>query len=438
VPAVQGARTRRRKRVRQAFVVTPARCGSTLLRYLLDGHPDIVSPPETNLSALLQHLVDIWRQTDLALGIAQPTPGGAPPPPSDKVCRRARKAVDEIMVSFADAAGASVYCDKSLTTIEHLATVVRCYPDAPLIFLYRYPLDMIASGMEASRWGFNAFGFAPYVTAVPGNFLAGLANYWIDKVSKMLEFERTFEGASAHIYYELLCDDPATTLAGLFDLLEVPSDEGAIERAFSSDHGRGPGDYKIDYTGSISVDSIGRGASLPEHLAPQQVERIDELLAELDYPDLAAAWRGDLGSLLGLKHARKPVADGRAIAQSIVELFSRRPPSELVEAHRHTLPFELVITRTGQGEPGRVLIDSDACAAVLNGAGQPAPERPRVRCASDVLLRVAAGEVKFGNAVRDGEIRIEPGTVDEPAESERRPHEVLATLAALIRAQSQR
>lgn len=432
----RGVASRGRRRVRPAFVVTPARCGSTLLRYLLDGHPDIVSPPETNLSALIQHLVDIWRQTDIALGVAEPTAGGAPPPPSDAVCRRARKAVDEIMVSFADAAGASLYCDKSLTTVDHLATVSRCYPDAPLIFLYRYPLDMIASGMEASRWGFNAFGFVPYVTAMPGNFVAGLANYWIEKVSKMLEFERTFEGPHARIYYELMCDDPASTLAGLFDMLGVRSDDEVIERAFTSDHGRGPGDYKIDFTGAISVDSIGRGASLPEHLVPQQVERINELLAELDYPDLAAAWRGDLGALLGLKHAPKPAADGQAIAQSIVELFSKRPPSELLESHRHTLPFELVIARTGQGEPGRVLIDPDASASVLNGASPEAADRPRVRCAGDVVLRVAAGEVKFGNAVRDGEIRIEAGSVDEPEESERRPHDVLATLAALIRAQA--
>src|SRR5205085_8635950 len=129
-------------------------------------------------------------------------------------------------------------------------------------------------------------------------------------------------------------------LAGLFEVLEVTQDDGVIERAFASDHGRGPGDYKIDYTGAISVDSIGRGAALPEHLAPQQVERINELLAQLDYPELAAAWRGDLGSLLGLKHARKPTVDGRQIAQSIVELFSKRQDGEFVEAHRPTLPFE--------------------------------------------------------------------------------------------------
>jgi hypothetical protein len=34
------------------FVVTLARSGSTLLRYLLDAHPEITAPPELNLSAL--------------------------------------------------------------------------------------------------------------------------------------------------------------------------------------------------------------------------------------------------------------------------------------------------------------------------------------------------------------------------------------------------
>jgi hypothetical protein len=87
-----------------------------------------------------------------------------------------------------------------------------------------------------------------------------------------------------------------------------------------------------------------------------------------------------------------------------------------------------------------VLIDDDATATVLNGAG-PDSNRLEVRCAGDVVLRVAAGEVKFGNAVRDGEIRVERDNAhgqegDERERIGRRPHEVLATLAALIRAQS--
>jgi hypothetical protein len=413
-----------------------ARSGSTLLRYLLDSHPEIVSPPELNLSLLLQHLVEVWGHTDVALGVAAMTNGGPLPPVSKEVCRRARKPIDELMASCANAAGASLYCDKSLTTIDHLATVTRCYPEAPLIFLYRYPLDMIASGLEASRWGFNAFGFAPYVTATPGNFVAGLANYWIDKVSKMLEFERGFHGPGARIYYELLCDDPADTLTCLFEFLGVTSDPAVIDRAFASEHGRGPGDYKIDFTGAISVDSIGRGSALPEHMNPQQISRINELLAELDYPELEAAWRGDLASLVGLKNARNNAIDSQQIARSIVELLSTPRRRDFGEPHRSVLPIELVITRAGPGDPARVLIDCDTSAKLLDGKSQNGDEpRPRIRCLGDVVLRVAAGDVKFGNAVRDGEIRVERENAEEE-ESERRPDRVLASLSALIRAHS--
>jgi hypothetical protein len=419
--------------VGQAFVVSPARSGSTLLRYLLDSHPDVVSPPELNLSALLQHLVEVWRHTDAALGEGPLHHGSSPPPIAPEVRRRARKAVDEIMVSCARAAGASVYCDKSLTTVDHLSTVSQCYPKAPLIFLYRYPLDMIASGLEASRWGFNAYGFVPYVTATPGNFVAGLGNYWADKTSKMLEFERSFEGPSARIYYELLCDDPLGTMEGLFEVLKVPSDQAVVERVFSADHGRGPGDYKIDYTGSISTDSIGRGSNLPEHLSAEQVAHINQLVAELDYPELGAAWRGDLSALIGLKGSKKRPPDGAEIATSIARLLSGPCRGPFNEAYRHAFPFELIIARAGQGDPGRVLIDSEVSAAVMNGQSAGTEAQTRVRCLGDILLKVAAGEATFGNAVRDGEIRVENDGTEQDS-SERNPHEVLAALAALVRA----
>jgi hypothetical protein len=370
----------------------------------------------------------------MALGAAPTRDSADAIPIPAEVRRRARKPVDEIMASCARSAGASLYCDKSLTTIDHLATVSQCYPKAPLVFLYRYPLDMIASGLEASRWGFNAFGFAPYVTATPGNFVAGLANYWVDKVSKMLQFERGFSGPSARIYYELLCDDPLATMSGLFEFLGVPTDEAVIDRAFAADHGRGPGDYKINYTGSISVDSIGRGSRLPEHLSVEQISQVNELLAELDYPELGAAWRGDLGSLIGLKGSDQRVAAGHEIAASIAQLLSGPCRSKFNDAYRDAFPFELVIARVGQGDPGRVLIESEAAAAVLNGQNSGTETRPRVRCLGDILLKVATGEATFGDAVRDGEIRIEVVDGAEEATSERKPQEVLAALAAVIRA----
>jgi hypothetical protein len=432
---------RRRRAVRPVFVVTPARCGSTLLRYLLDSHPDITSPPELNLSGLLVHLVEVWTNMNATITAQHGDPmtaaaNGAGPAAqivSPDVRKRARKAVDEIMVTAANAAGASVYCDKSLTTVDHLGVVSQCYPNAALVFLYRYPLDMIASGLEASRWGFSAFGFAPFVAANPGNFVAALGNYWIDRVSKMVEFERTCELAHARLYYELLCDDPTGTLEQLFEFLGVQADHTVIDRVFRSDHGVGPGDYKIDYTGSIATGSIGRGSTLPENLAAHQVTRIDELLAELDYPALDAGRRGELGALLGLKRTAAPYEDVAEIAAAIVRRLADARADALGEAHRGALPISIVI-RAGGGRHSVVLVDELGGASIVEDEGGGAGGH-RVRCSGDVLLRVADGEITFARAVHENLIRIEiaGGANDERPQ---RPDRILRALAALIRADS--
>lgn len=406
----------------------------------MDSHPDVTSPPELNLSALLEHLVDTWRQTHFALGRDSEDDSAAPATVLTPAVRKhARKAVDEIMVTAANAAGASLYCDKSLTTVDHLATVCQCYPRASLIFLYRYPLDMIASGLEASKWGFNAFGFAPFIMANPGNFVAALANYWIDKVSKMVEFERRCELAHARIYYELLCDDPAATLAQLFEFLDLPADDEVIARAFDSEHGRGPGDYKIDYSGSIATASIGRGSTLPELMGPDQVKRIDELLSELDYPALEAGRRGDLGALLGLKLAAQPTGDATEVARALVGRLAQRPGLQLSEMHRQNLPIKLVI-RAGAGEHPVVLLGADGSARVVeaDGSGETAGDQPengpvpRVRCLGDVLVRVADGQAAFVDAVHQNLISVEVNQGDEQRPG-MRPNRVLATVAAVLR-----
>jgi hypothetical protein len=419
----------RRRSVRPVFVVTPARSGSTLLRYLLDSHPEVVSPPELNLSDLLQHLVNVWTSLTAAADVDARN-GAVPTSIAPDVAKRARKAVDEIMVTAANKAGASVYCDKSLTTVDHLSTISQCYPRATLIFLYRYPLDMIASGLEASRWGFNAFGFGPFLAANPGNLVAALANYWIDRATKMVTFERTCELGHARLYYELLCDDPRGTLEQVFEFLDLPADELVIERVFQTQHGIGPGDYKIDFSGRIAVDSIGRGATLPELMSEAQVARINELLAELDYPDLASGRRGDLAALLGLKRPGAGDPPGRKIAAELVRRLAARPHDSVPAQHLEALPMRVAI-RDAHGERNVVLIGKDGRGEVSE-RGEENDSIPGVRCIGDVLLRVADREITFARAVHENLIRVEvdhgPGE-DRPG----RPHQLLAALAALTR-----
>ncbi|MGO9197221.1 MAG: sulfotransferase [Acidimicrobiales bacterium] len=445
IAATAGARSKtqppargRRRKVRPVFIVSLARSGSTLLRYLLDSHPDVVSPPELNLSAILQHVVEVWNRTNEAMG--EPSePAEQPSALSPDVTKRARKVVDEIMVNCANTVGASVYVDKSLTTVDHLPVVSQCYPDAAYIFLYRYPLDLIASGIEASRWGFNAYGFAPYLGAAPGNFVAGLGNYWIDRTSKMLEFERTCQVPHARVYYELLCDEPGQTLSDILEFLELSPDGSIISRTFTSDHGRGPGDYKIDYTESIRADSIGRGSTLPRMLAQNQIQRMNEMLAELDYPSVEAGWRGDLGALLGLSSTERVGVDNEEIARSLEKIFANRIAALGDSAGPGLCSLDVVVgggrgtdkvvsIRAGEG----VGVTDDTPSEPDTPTGPDTSQRLRARSVGDVLLRVAAGEINLAQAVHDGTVSVETNS-QVPRESRREVRDVMAALKLLLK-----
>jgi hypothetical protein len=431
-----GTSRARRPRLKHVFIVSLARSGSTLLRYLLDAHPQIMCPAELNLSALLLHAASTWHRAHEGLGRTDPgtddtdTPAGTLSPDA---LRWATKTVSEIMADLARTAGASVFVDKSLTTVDQLPVVASCYPRATYVFLYRYPLDMIASGIEASRWGFNSFGFAPYIGAAPGNFVSGLGNYWIDKVSRMLEFERTCEVAHARIYYELMCDDPVTMMSDLLALLGLPYLDGMVDRAFESDHAMGPGDYKIDFTRSVGTSSVGRGATLPELLRPEQVQRMDELLAELDYPSLEAARRGNLPALLGLKAGASASAAGAA---DLSRQLAERLTAGLADRRRQkkAIPpgFDLVI-RDDAGEERVVRVDRDSGVTVVGALdpGDGNAARPRVLCHGDALLKVAAGERNLAQVLHDGLVRIDR---DEARGRPRASRDMLSGLDSLLRA----
>ena len=104
----------------------------------------------------------------------------------------------------------------------------------------------------------------------------------------------------------------------------LEADATMVERTFGAEHGRGPGDYKIDFTGSVRSEGIGHGSALPRLMLPDQITRIDQLLAELDYPTIEAARRGDLGALLGLQRKPPEDLDGHVgeVTRRLVEVLS--------------------------------------------------------------------------------------------------------------------
>jgi hypothetical protein len=272
------------------FVLCNGRSGSTLLRFLLDAHPELACPPETNLPGLCVQLATVWSLIEGAPLSANR--GDEPPEIPEAAIAGVRETMDRMVGSYLARRRKKRYCDKSLGTARYAELLRRVYPEARFICMYRHPMDVIASGMEACPWGLNGYGFDPYIAATPGNAVMALANFWTDNVRVTLAVEERFSGVCFRLRYEDLVADPEGTAAALFDFLGVAVVPDISRACFSAERERfGPADYKIWYTSHISGESVGRGWSVPTGMiAPQLLGVMNELAGQLGYLAVDDAW----------------------------------------------------------------------------------------------------------------------------------------------------
>jgi hypothetical protein len=272
------------------FVLCNARSGSTLLRFLLDAHPDLACPPETNLPGLCAQLATVWSLIEGAP--LSPNRGDEPPEVPEAAIAGVRETVNRMVGSYLERRGKRRYCDKSLGTARFAELLLRVYPEAKFVCTYRHPMDMISSGMEACPWGLTGYGFEPYIAATPGNVVHALANYWTDHTAAIAEVEERFPERCYRLRYEDLVNEPESTAAALFAFLEVAGVPRITDMCFSAERERfGPADYKIWSTSRIGSGSVGRGWSIPTGMiAPPVLATVNELAEKLGYRPVDSQW----------------------------------------------------------------------------------------------------------------------------------------------------
>jgi hypothetical protein len=272
------------------FVLCAARTGSTLLRFLLDAHPELACPPETDVPELCKHLA---KTGGLLTGMpVQPGRDGqlAALPPA--VATGIRGVVGQLVGQHLARRGKRVFCDKSLFTARHAEMMLQVFPGARFLCLYRHPMDMVASGIEACPWGLKGFGFDPYVAGSPGSDVLALARYWADHAAEIRAVEERHGQRCHRVRYEDLVTDPEAVAAGIFGFIGVQPSPGISARCFGPERERmGPGDYKIWHTSRITADSVGRGWSIPAEQIDEPVRaRINDLADALGYLRIDEKW----------------------------------------------------------------------------------------------------------------------------------------------------
>ena len=413
------------------FVMCEARTGSTLLRFLLDAHPDVACPAETNLPAICHELVSVWSLVTGHPAPDQRPPGQLPVLPGE-VLGGLRASADLMISTHLERVGKTWFCDKSLGNAPHAKLLLQLYPRTKFVCLYRHPMDVIASALEACPWGLTGYGFDPYIAASPGNSVLALARFWLERTALIMSVEEDFPDRCLRVRYEDLVDEPDQVMSEVFARLGMPPAPDIMARySHSEPEDLGAGDYKIWHTGKITGDSVGRGWTVPAYLiAPPIIDAINELSERLGYlPVDPEAWGVGspppdvrLPASTGAMTSWVPRPPGPSCGESALVAGALRDRiaaglSELAltaagQGMTTADAFRLVVfpDQSRQGTPALLAVDLSAGAAEIIDPPAAGPQQPlsqswELRGSAGTWRRVLDGEVNVGVALRRHELR---------------------------------
>jgi protein-tyrosine sulfotransferase len=267
------------------FILSCVRSGSTMLRCIVDTHPNLCSPGHLGLGPLCAQL---YSTAYYSLG---QLPGMETEAKRDQLAiEEVRRVVTDLMGRYAQGKGKKNWCEKSTVNIDYLDVLTKVFPEAKYICLYRNCLDVAYSCIKFSPLGYM-LELVSYVQKRPDNFVAAMIDNWLEKSSKLLAFEQAHADQCIRINYESLVQQPEHVLAKLFDFLGEPWDEHLIDSIFKVPHDLGEGDVKVWFSGKINKDSVGNGKAIPLTAIPDELMAgIDTLHQQLGYPTIEALY----------------------------------------------------------------------------------------------------------------------------------------------------
>jgi len=233
VRVVDGAEARE---MRPGFLVGVYRSGTTLLRYILDSHPHIAVPPETNFMETLAELwTSEWNRKGLAgVGV------------DEKALQwRLRRFAGGILDDYALAKGKRRWFDKTPCYVGILEVLQGVFgEETQYILVYRHGLDVadsIATVHAADGLGgpvkryLEAYGETPRLAAL---------RHWVEQCERMLTFHEARPAQCFSIRYEDYARDPRAALPPLFEFIGERWCEAVLNFSAQS-HDFGLQDHKI-------------------------------------------------------------------------------------------------------------------------------------------------------------------------------------------------
>jgi protein-tyrosine sulfotransferase len=379
---------------KNAFILSPARSGSTLLRYIIDTHPAFCSPPELNLGRVCESLYRALYHTTKAPNADEK---------NKMVYKETRSIIDKFMASYAAGKGKPQWCDKSPDNLHHLSILPSVFPDAKYLCLYRNCMDLVHSLMEYNR--LQLFEEVLYfVQKNSGNMVDAMIDYWITQTKATLMFEREHSAQCFHVKYESIVRDPERTLDAMFSFLEVEWDESLLDAIFTTPREIAGGDHKILLSDRIHSGSLGQGSKISRKLiSPEMLERMNALLEELEYPVVGPDWDSS-PSPFSVVEATEQQQNVTSVKEVFEDIFARR-----IQQHGDALRganATCKITVTGE-QSGTWFVNLSESNCRITSADENA--NCLVQVASNDLLNIVNGKLHVAVAMQQGKLQVVGG-----------------------------
>jgi hypothetical protein len=263
------------------------RSGTTLLRRLLDAHPDISCPGETGLLGACGRFLE---EEEIAGGRIGVVPGLAHlDVPEKDVLAGLREFVFGFHRRHAAAKGKRLWAEKTAFDIFYLAAVERlCGTHVRYLCVVRHGLDVACSIKELCDRNERYFAeIHRYVQRYPRP-LEAFSRAWAEATGQLLDLADRRRDDALVVRYEDLVGDPVAVMTRIGDFLGTPWDMSFLSAALDSRESLGLGDWKSYGRSAIDDASIGRWRVLSPGTQALLASIVNPVLARSGYPEVAA------------------------------------------------------------------------------------------------------------------------------------------------------